>query len=318
MRGVHIPRDAWELERLPDHLTVTFRVVDEHGREVARGTDLDALRRELAPQVRAELAAAGTGIERTGLTTWSIGTLPRERRDPPGRARGHRVSRAGRPRRLRRRAGVPDRGRARSGHVARPPPAAADGDPVARAAGAARPRQRDQAGALAQPARLGGRAASTTASPPPPTRSSPRPAARRGTSAATPGCARCSPSGWPTTTLDVLHAVRAVLDGLAPGAGAAGRADRTGAAGRARRPHRPARRAGRAGLRHRGRARPGSVTSPATWRRRSGGSRSCASTRPATPPGRRRSGSSPTSTPPSSPPSRRASSRPPRCARSAG
>ena len=29
-----IPRDAWELDRLPDHLTVTFRVVDEAGREV--------------------------------------------------------------------------------------------------------------------------------------------------------------------------------------------------------------------------------------------------------------------------------------------
>ncbi len=80
MRGVDIPRDAWELDRLPEHLTVTFRVVDEAGREVATGTDLAALRRQLAPEVRAELAAAGTGIERSGLTTWSFGTLPREHR----------------------------------------------------------------------------------------------------------------------------------------------------------------------------------------------------------------------------------------------
>ena len=78
MRNVTIPRDAWELDRLPDHLAVTFRVVDERGREVARGTDLEKLRHELAPKVRAELAAAGAGIEATGLTTWSIGTLPRE------------------------------------------------------------------------------------------------------------------------------------------------------------------------------------------------------------------------------------------------
>ena len=78
MRGVEIPRTAWELDRLPEHLTVTFRVVDEHGHEVARGTDLDALRRELAPRVRAELAAAGADLERTGLTTWTIGELPRE------------------------------------------------------------------------------------------------------------------------------------------------------------------------------------------------------------------------------------------------
>ena len=46
------------------------------GREIDRGTDLEALRRKLAPQVRAELAA--TDVTRTGLTTWTIGELPRE------------------------------------------------------------------------------------------------------------------------------------------------------------------------------------------------------------------------------------------------
>ena len=85
MRGMHIPREAWELDRLPEHLSVTFRVVDETGREIARGTDLEALRRELAPKVRAELAAAGVELERTGLTTWTLGgpgdrALPREHR----------------------------------------------------------------------------------------------------------------------------------------------------------------------------------------------------------------------------------------------
>jgi ATP-dependent helicase HrpA len=78
MRNVTIPRDAWELDRLPEHLTVTFRVLDERGREVARGTDLEKLRHELAPKVREELATAGADIEVTGLTTWSIGTLLRE------------------------------------------------------------------------------------------------------------------------------------------------------------------------------------------------------------------------------------------------
>jgi len=78
MRGVDIPRDAWELDRLPEHLTVTFRVVDQAGHEIARGTDLGRLRDELAPRVRDELAAAGRDVERTGLTTWSIGTLPSE------------------------------------------------------------------------------------------------------------------------------------------------------------------------------------------------------------------------------------------------
>ncbi|WP_214405623.1 ATP-dependent RNA helicase HrpA [Pseudonocardia lacus] len=80
MRGVRIPREAWELERLPEHLTVTFRVVDERGHELATGTDLDALRAQLAPKVREELASAGADIERSGLTSWDIGTLPREHR----------------------------------------------------------------------------------------------------------------------------------------------------------------------------------------------------------------------------------------------
>ncbi|MCF7551504.1 ATP-dependent RNA helicase HrpA [Pseudonocardia sp. WMMC193] len=78
MRNVVIHRDDWELARLPDHLTVTFRVLDEKGREVARGTDLEALREQLAPKVREEIAAAGRDIERTGLTTWDLGDLPRE------------------------------------------------------------------------------------------------------------------------------------------------------------------------------------------------------------------------------------------------
>ena len=78
MRGIHIPRDAWELDRLPEHLTVTFRVLDEAGTEIARGTDLDVLRETLAPAVRDELAAAGRDLERSGLTGWTLGTLPRE------------------------------------------------------------------------------------------------------------------------------------------------------------------------------------------------------------------------------------------------
>ncbi|NMI00391.1 ATP-dependent RNA helicase HrpA [Pseudonocardia sp. K10HN5] len=89
MRGVDIPREAWELDRLPEHLTVTFRVIDDKNREVAAGTDLEALRRALAPKVREELAAAGGDLEKTGLTGWSMGTLPREHRIRRG---GHVVT----------------------------------------------------------------------------------------------------------------------------------------------------------------------------------------------------------------------------------
>ncbi|TCK27003.1 ATP-dependent helicase HrpA [Pseudonocardia endophytica] len=78
MRNVEIRREDWELERLPEHLTVTFRVLDAGGAEIARGTDLEELRRELAPKVREELASAGSEVEATGLTAWTIGELPRE------------------------------------------------------------------------------------------------------------------------------------------------------------------------------------------------------------------------------------------------
>jgi ATP-dependent helicase HrpA len=74
--GVRIPRDAWDESRLPAHLRITFRVMDAD-RELARGKDLGALRRELRPRL-AELAteAAGDLLE-SGLKDWTIGTLPR-------------------------------------------------------------------------------------------------------------------------------------------------------------------------------------------------------------------------------------------------
>ena len=50
--GVPIPRSAWDLSRLPAHLRVTFRVVDD-GQVLATGKDLAALRQELRPRLRA-------------------------------------------------------------------------------------------------------------------------------------------------------------------------------------------------------------------------------------------------------------------------
>jgi ATP-dependent helicase HrpA len=78
LRGVRIPRTEWDVGRLPAHLRMTFRIEDEHGRAVAEGDDLAALREEVAPRLRAELTAAHPELERSGLRTWDIGTLPRE------------------------------------------------------------------------------------------------------------------------------------------------------------------------------------------------------------------------------------------------
>jgi ATP-dependent helicase HrpA len=74
--GVPIPRDAFDLSRLPAHLRISFRVLDS-GRELARGKDLDELRQRLRPRLQAVLSEAAGGLLRTGLRDWDIGTLPR-------------------------------------------------------------------------------------------------------------------------------------------------------------------------------------------------------------------------------------------------
>jgi ATP-dependent helicase HrpA len=56
---------------------MTFRVEDGEGTALAAGEDLDALRAELRPRLRAELAAATASLERHGQRDWSFGDLPR-------------------------------------------------------------------------------------------------------------------------------------------------------------------------------------------------------------------------------------------------
>ena len=77
MTGVVVPRDAWDVSRVPDHLRMTFRVEDERGRSLGEDKDLDALRQRLAPKARAVLsaAAAAEGLAREGLRAWTVGTI---------------------------------------------------------------------------------------------------------------------------------------------------------------------------------------------------------------------------------------------------
>ena len=77
LRGVPIPPDAWDWSKVPTHLTMTFRVVDETGLGVAEGKSLTALKQHLRAQMRTTMAAAASSIETTGLTSWTIGSLAR-------------------------------------------------------------------------------------------------------------------------------------------------------------------------------------------------------------------------------------------------
>ncbi len=76
MTGVAVPVSAWDCTRLPPHLRVNYEVVDGDV-VLAAGRDLDDLRRRLRPRLQAALAAAASGLTRTGLRAWDFGTLPR-------------------------------------------------------------------------------------------------------------------------------------------------------------------------------------------------------------------------------------------------
>ncbi len=73
--GVRVSPQEWHPESVPDHLRVTFSV-EAGGRVVASGKDLDALRTESRAAVRSGMARVGASIERAGLTTWDVGTIP--------------------------------------------------------------------------------------------------------------------------------------------------------------------------------------------------------------------------------------------------
>jgi ATP-dependent helicase HrpA len=75
--GVVVPREAWDWTRVPQHLRPTYRVVDDNGREQARGKDLEALKEPLRPKFAQAIAevAADSGITRTGETDWVFGTV---------------------------------------------------------------------------------------------------------------------------------------------------------------------------------------------------------------------------------------------------
>ncbi|GAA4696749.1 ATP-dependent helicase [Phytohabitans rumicis] len=87
MTGVPVPRDAWDLGKVPDHLRMTFRVLDDKGGTLAEGKDLAAIQAQLKPAVQETVAAAAPGITRRGLRSWEVGTLPRTvRQDRAGYA----------------------------------------------------------------------------------------------------------------------------------------------------------------------------------------------------------------------------------------
>ncbi|MER5524792.1 ATP-dependent RNA helicase HrpA [Streptomyces sp. NPDC002677] len=86
MVGVPFEAEDFDWAKLPDHLKITFRIVDERRRKLAEDKDLEALKLRLKPKARQAISQAaaataeregGESLERKGLTDWSIGALTR-------------------------------------------------------------------------------------------------------------------------------------------------------------------------------------------------------------------------------------------------
>jgi ATP-dependent helicase HrpA len=86
MVGVRLEPADFDWSKVPDHLKVTFRIVDERRRKLAEDKDLEALKTAMRPKARKAISQAaaataersgGPALERTGLTDWTIGTLTR-------------------------------------------------------------------------------------------------------------------------------------------------------------------------------------------------------------------------------------------------
>jgi ATP-dependent helicase HrpA len=81
----------FDLARIPDHLRVTFAVIDDRGKRIGSGKTLSALQASLKPAARDSVAravqkptAAGVDaphniLERAGLTSWDFESLERNR-----------------------------------------------------------------------------------------------------------------------------------------------------------------------------------------------------------------------------------------------
>jgi ATP-dependent helicase HrpA len=83
--GATVPARQLAAVPLAPWLRMNLRVIDEAGREIGRGRDLEVLRRELrADSVRALRPAAAQSWEREGLRRWDFGDLPEELRVPSG------------------------------------------------------------------------------------------------------------------------------------------------------------------------------------------------------------------------------------------
>ncbi len=78
-KGLDVPRDEFDTERLAPHLTMNFCIVDADGAELAMGRDFGALREQFADASRTLFSTLHRNtLERESITRWDFGDLPEE------------------------------------------------------------------------------------------------------------------------------------------------------------------------------------------------------------------------------------------------
>ena len=76
MSGVQITEDVWNVHNMDPHYLMNFRVLDEQGKLLASGRDLDVLKHQFKHYARQQLSQLDNSrFEKSGLKTWDFGDL---------------------------------------------------------------------------------------------------------------------------------------------------------------------------------------------------------------------------------------------------
>jgi ATP-dependent helicase HrpA len=76
-KGVSVPREAFDPSSLLDHLHMNFKIVDEAGKQLAMGRNLEELRRKLGVEVKSTFSGLRhPQFTREKITAWDFGDLP--------------------------------------------------------------------------------------------------------------------------------------------------------------------------------------------------------------------------------------------------
>lgn len=77
MTGVDVARSEWDADNLPHHLVMRFELIDNTGKVLRTGRDLEKLQNEFIDQLEETLLQhSDTSIEREQITDWNFGDLP--------------------------------------------------------------------------------------------------------------------------------------------------------------------------------------------------------------------------------------------------